>query len=185
MSKEKRYQELGSESLQVWCKNEEYLQYFLNLIPVRCTLCLTTNLHNIPLLNPNFNFFKNSLIPFTIIGWRGTTWNLLLENLKVFAVLKTNILNFIQLTLNCIYFCHGYKELKLMTRLRLDLSHLQQHKSKYNSWDTINPLCSCSHDIESIDPFSISQWKMQSSFSHYFHYHLFFSPLSCLLGLTK
>ena len=39
-------------------------------------------------------------------------------------------------------------ELKLLTRLRLGLSHLHYHKLKHDFLDTINPLCSCSSDIE-------------------------------------
>ena len=33
--------------------------------------------------------------------------------------------------------------LKLLTRLRLNLSHLREHKFRHNFQDTLNPLCSC------------------------------------------
>ena len=39
--------------------------------------------------------------------------------------------------------------LKLITRLRLGLSHLNEHRFKHNFNDCINPLCTCSLDIES------------------------------------
>ena len=38
--------------------------------------------------------------------------------------------------------------IKLLTRLRLGLSHLRQHKFNHNFQDTINPLCPCS--LESV-----------------------------------
>ena len=40
------------------------------------------------------------------------------------------------------------QELKLLTRLRLGLSHLRYHKLKHNFLATINPLSSCGSDIE-------------------------------------
>ena len=39
--------------------------------------------------------------------------------------------------------------LKLITRLRLGLSHLNEHMFKHNFNDCINPLCACSLNIES------------------------------------
>ena len=36
-----------------------------------------------------------------------------------------------------------------MTRLRLGLSHLREHKFNHNFKNCINPLCSCGMDIES------------------------------------
>ena len=38
--------------------------------------------------------------------------------------------------------------LKFLTRLRVNLSHLREHKFRYNFLDTFNPLCSCSIKIE-------------------------------------
>ena len=39
--------------------------------------------------------------------------------------------------------------LKLIWRLRLGLSHLNEHRFKHNFNDCMNPLCTCSLDIES------------------------------------
>ena len=36
----------------------------------------------------------------------------------------------------------------MVTRLRLDLSYLLEHKFKYSFQDTLNPLCSCGLDVE-------------------------------------
>ena len=43
--------------------------------------------------------------------------------------------------------------LKLLSRLRLNLSHLNEHKFRHNFRDQINPLCSCNLEIESTDHF--------------------------------
>ena len=39
--------------------------------------------------------------------------------------------------------CHNPKGIKLITRLRLGLSYLREHKFKHSFQDTINPLCNC------------------------------------------
>ena len=52
-----------------------------------------------------------------------------------------------------IYNIHNPIGLKLLTRLRLGLSHLNEHKFKHNFQDCINPLCTCSLEIESLSYF--------------------------------
>ena len=38
--------------------------------------------------------------------------------------------------------------IKLLNRLRVDFSHLNEHKFRHNFDDTLNPLCSCSLETE-------------------------------------
>ena len=161
-SKEKIYQELGFESLRVrrWYRklclfykvlNNEHPQYLFNLIPVRPTLYPTRNALNIPLLNANHNFFKNSFFPSTIIEWNKLDPGL--RKAESLLLFKTNILKFKRPSPNSVYNCHNPKGLKLITRLRLGLSHLREHKFKHNFQDTINLLCSYGIDIESTEHF--------------------------------
>ena len=161
-SKEKIYQELGFESLRVrrWYRklclfykvlNNEHPQYLFNLIPVRPTLYPTRNPLNIPLLNANHNFFKNSFFPSTIIEWNKLDPGL--RKAESLSLFKTNILKFIRPSPNSVYNCHNPKGLKFITRLRLGLSHLRKHKFKHSFQDTINPLFSCGPDIESTEHF--------------------------------
>ena len=161
-SKEKIYQELGFKSLRV-CRlygklclfykvlNNKHPQYLFNLIPVRPTLYPTRNALNIPLLNANHNFFKNSFFPSTIIEWNELDPGL--RKAESLSLFKTNILKFIRPSPNSVYNCHNPKGLKFITRLRLGLSHLREHKFKHSFQDTINPLCSCGLDIESTEHF--------------------------------
>ena len=44
--------------------------------------------------------------------------------------------------------CHNSKEIKLITRLGLGLSHLKEHKVKPSFQNSINLLCNCDQDIE-------------------------------------
>ena len=44
--------------------------------------------------------------------------------------------------------CHNPIGIKLITRLRLGLSHLRDHKFKHNFLNCLNPICCCGQDIE-------------------------------------
>ena len=72
---------------------------------------------------------------------------------------KTNILRFILPSPNSAYSCHNPKRLKFVTKLRLGLSHLREHKFKHSFQDTTNPLCSCGLDIESTEHFLLHSPK--------------------------
>ena len=52
-----------------------------------------------------------------------------------------------------IYNIQNPNGLKLLTRLRLGLSHLNEHKFNHNFKDCVNPLCSCSLEVESVPHF--------------------------------
>ena len=47
-----------------------------------------------------------------------------------------------------VYYCHNPKGITLLTRLRLGLSHLGEHKFKHSFQDCLNPLCFCGNEIE-------------------------------------
>ena len=106
---------------------------------------------NIPLIKTKHNFFKNYFFPSAIIKWNNLDPNL--RNSKSISVFKEKILNFIRPSPNSFFDCHNPKGVKLITRLRLGLSHLREHKLKHSFQDTINPLCKCGQDIESSNHF--------------------------------
>ena len=49
---------------------------------------------------------------------------------------------------NSIFNSNRSKGLKFVTRLRLELSHLREHKFKHSFQDSINPICSCCLNVE-------------------------------------
>ena len=51
------------------------------------------------------------------------------------------------------YNIHNPTGLKFLTRLKLELSHLNEHKFKHNFHDCVKPLCLCSLEIESLSHF--------------------------------
>ena len=107
----------------------------------------TRNADDVPYFNIRHNFFKNSFFPSTV-----TEWNKLdsrLRKVTSFTDFKKIILSFIRPKANSVFNCNSSKGLKFVTRLRLGLSHLREHKFKHSFQDSINPLCSCSLDVES------------------------------------
>ena len=58
------------------------------------------------------------------------------------------MLSFIRPIANNVYNIFDPIGLKLLTRLCLDFSHLNEHRFRHNFQDCMNPLCSCNLDIE-------------------------------------
>ena len=81
-------------------------------------------------------------------------------------------MSFIRPKRNSVFNCNSSKGLKFVTRLRLGLSDLREHKFKHNFQDSINPLCSCSLDVESTihyfhhcPPFTIERHTLLNTIS--------------------
>ena len=81
-----------------------------------------------------------------------TEWNKLsleIRNSEWYSKFKKSLLKYVT-TIPISVFCFAdIYGIKLLTRLRVGLSHLREHKFSHNFQDTINPLCSCSIEIES------------------------------------
>ena len=63
------------------------------------------------------------------------------------------ILNFVRPSPNSVFECHNPQQIKSLTRLRLGLSYLREHKFKYSFQDSLNPLCKCGAEVESTSYF--------------------------------
>ena len=107
----------------------------------------TRNADDVPYFNIRHNFFKNYFFPSADIEWNKLDSRL--RKVKSFTDFKKNILSFIRPKANSVFNCNSSKRLKFVTRLRLGLGHLREHKFKHRFQDSINPLCSCSLDVES------------------------------------
>ena len=156
-SSEKLYQELGLESLQQrrWYRKlctflkiikEKSPDYLFNIIPKNNSNHRTRNSYNIPQLNIKHNFFKNSIFPSVIAEWNKLDSDI--RNLNSLSLFKSRILKFIRPNPNSIFNCHNPKAIKYLSRIRLGLSHLREHKFKHSFQDTLNPVSACGSDIE-------------------------------------
>ena len=84
--------------------------------------------------------------PWTINEWNKLNFNIPTPSFNIFRAILIKIIWSIP---NSVFGIFNPLGLKLITRLRLGLSHLNEHRFKHNFNDCINPLCTCSLDIES------------------------------------
>ena len=159
-SQTKIYKELGLESL----KFRRYFRRLCTFFKIQHSGLPSYLLKLIPQSNHNYNtrqigkfetfycrteIFKNSFFPSVIDEW---------NKLKPEIRTVNSFLKFRKLILNLdngrplfnpIYNIFNPIGLKYLTRLRLGLSHLNEHKFKHNFHDCVNPLCTCSLEPES------------------------------------
>ena len=151
-SKEKIYQELGLESLQIrrWYRKlclfykiykNQSPSYLYNIIPTTNTHYTFRNSDKIPYFKTKHNFFKNSFFPSVLIEWNKLDTSL--RRYDSYNVFKSNILKFIQPSSNLFLDCHNPIGIKYITRVRLGLSHLREHKFNNSFQDTLNPIRNC------------------------------------------
>ena len=98
--------------------------------------------------------FKDSYFPSTIIEWNKLDSNI--RNSETINIFKSKILKFIKPTTNSILGCHNPIGVNLLTSLRLELSHLCEHRFKHSFQDTLNPSCSCGKEVKTTFHFLFS-----------------------------
>ena len=132
----------------------------MNVIQTKNLNSNTRNTDKITLFRIKYNFFKKNFFPSTVV--ESNELDRHLRNTASLSVFKTNLLKFIRQSGNSVFNCHNSKEIKYLTRLRLGIIHLRQHKFKHkfkhsnniqsilNSkiQDTLNPFCSCGLDVD-------------------------------------
>ena len=155
-SREKIYQELGLESLKNrrWYKrlccmfkimNEEAPKYLTNMIPKGQQTIVTRN-SNIPTIYCRTDCFKYSFFPSTLKNWFNLDASI--KNSESIAIFKSRLLSLIRPFQSNVYNIFDPIGLKLLTRLRLGFSHLNEHKFRHDFQDYLNPLCLCNFEIE-------------------------------------
>ena len=158
-SSEKLFQELGLETLKSrrWFRKlylfYKILQskspsYLFNLIPENSNSYSSRSALNnqIPFLNVKTIFLKNSFFPAVRTGWNNL--DISIRNSSLCHLFKNLILKFSRSKPNKISSTHNFEGLKLLTRIRLGLSHLPDHKFRHNFQDCLNSICSCRQEIE-------------------------------------
>ena len=151
------YKELGLETLKSrrWLKklccfykitNNGIPFYLAELIPSEFHLYNTRNTRNITTYSCRTDAFKYSLFPRTINERGKLNFNIRASS---FNIVRANLIKIIRPIPNSVFGIFNPLGLKLITRLRLGLSHLNEHMFKHNFNDCIHPLCTCSLDIES------------------------------------
>ena len=152
-SREKLYQELGLESLhdRRWHRKLCFYyqirhnicpSYLTELLPIEKSTCYNFR-SNDSLMCPYIRTkqFKSTIFPSCIFNWNQLNPDI--KNSSSLEIFKRALLKFIRPKAANVYKIHHQRGLKLLTRLRLGLSHLREHKFRHNFNDTIDPFRLC------------------------------------------
>ena len=159
-SRIKIYQELGLESLKscIWfrhlcyfykIKNYGFPGYLFKLIPLDTHSYNTRFSENITTYCCRTDIFKHSFFPWTIVEWNKLDF----QCRKATYVFRKHLLKSIRPLSKPIYDINNPPGVRLLTRLRLGLSHLNEHRFNHNFEGCINPLCTCTLEVESTNHF--------------------------------
>ena len=93
--------------------------------------------------------FKNTFFPFCINEWNNLATKT--RNAKSINIFKRLLLE--EKKENSLFSICDPLGIKLLTRLRLQFSHLNEHKFRHGFNDTIDPICACRNEIETTEHF--------------------------------
>ena len=96
-------------------------------------------------------FFKNTFLPYAINEWNKIDPEI--TRIDSYVGFRKKLLSFIKPTENKTFSIYYLLGIKLLDRLRVDFSHLNEHKFRHNFADTLKSLHSCSLEIESTTHF--------------------------------
>ena len=139
-SQTKLYNKLGLESLRSkrWfrhlctlykIKTTGLPPYLNNMLPKVTHHYQTRNSEDLATYQTRTNIFKYSFFPYSIMEWNklsSSTCN------STYPVFRNHLLKIIWPVSNPVYNIQNYIGLKLLTRLRLGLSHLNEHRFNHN-----------------------------------------------------
>ena len=111
------------------------------------------------IITANHSFFKNTVFPSTIIEWNKLDSNICSSPYQLF---RKRILEFIKPRPNSIFNVPNSSSLTYLTRLRVGLSHLLEHKFRHNFGDSVNPTCNYSNVTESAKYYLLHCWNFQN-----------------------
>ena len=90
--------------------------------------------------------FNSSFHLYSIKEWCALSEEI--RNIVSVNKFKETIISFIRPKEKSVFAVHDIKGLKLLTRLRLNCSHLNEHKFRHGFKDTIDPMCKCGVETE-------------------------------------
>ena len=125
--------------------------YLFDLIPKSSHMYNTRSLEDAATLYSRTDIFKYLFFPSTISEWNKL--DLKIRQSKTILTFQNALIKIGKPTPKPIYNVHNPVGLNLLTRLRLGLNHLNQHKFNHNFQDCLNPLCLCSLEVESVSHF--------------------------------
>ena len=124
--------------------------YLADLLPKGTHSYNTGNSEDISVFQSRTETFKFSFFPWSIVEWNKLDLKILNWSYLVF---RNYLIKRIRQLAAPAYNIHNPLGLKLLTRLTLGLSHLNEHRFNHNFGSCLNPLCTCSSEEESTTHF--------------------------------
>ena len=130
-------------------QQSELHSYLFNLIPQSNRIYNTQQSDKLESFSCRTNVFKNSFVAYVTDEWNKLKPEI--RNVGSYLQFRKLILNLHngRPLYNPIYNIFNPVGVKYLTRLRLELSHLNAHRFNHNFQDCMNPLCSDSPEPES------------------------------------
>ena len=136
---------------QIFCfykiKTRGHPECLYKLIPAKSSSYNTRNSDHIETYYCRTDIFKYLFFPYTVVEWNRLDHTL--RNSKSYNIFNNSLLKIGRPIPKPTFNIPNPLGLKLLTRLRLELSRLNEHRFNHNFEDCINPLCSCSLEVES------------------------------------
>ena len=159
ISSEKLFQELVLETLKSrrWLRklylfyqilHSKSPSYLFKLIPENDKPYGSQSALNnqIPFFKVKTTFLKNSFFPAVLPEWNN--FDISIQNSSSCRIFKNLIQKFIRPEPNRVSSTQNFEAFKLLTRMRLGLSHLADHKFRHSFKDCLNPICRCDQEIK-------------------------------------
>ena len=93
--------------------------------------------------------FKKTFFPYCIHEWNNL--NIEIRKAKSLSIFKKLIVSHEKE--NSLFSVYDPFGVKLLTRLRLQFNHLNEHKFRHGFNDTLNPMCPCGTEVETTEHF--------------------------------
>ena len=116
---------------------------------LKCNPIIRTRNNHKPIFHCQTDCFKYSFFQSTLRDWFDLDENI--RNSESISIFKNRLLTFIRPAQNSIFNIFDPIGLKLLTRLRLEFTHLNEHRFRHNFENCVNPLCPCSLNTENIE----------------------------------
>ena len=90
---------------------------------------------------------KNSCLLYTINEWNKLDPEITIDSSAGF---RKKLPSLIKPTKNMTFSIYDPLRIKLLNKLRVNVSHLNEHKCRHKFAETLNPICSCSLETKSM-----------------------------------
>ena len=168
-SRERLFQELGLESLaeRRWSRRLFFLYKIINHLAPSYLKDVIRKIRELHVLAARTGRFQATFFPYSVSKLNELDHNK--KNLPSIGSFKNAILRFIRPSPSPVFDIVYPLGVMLLTRQRIDFSHLREHKLYHNFTDTVDSFCSCrTNSIETTEHY-LSQYP---NFSH-LRYKLF------------